>query len=293
MSVAVVSVLRPTREGTQYKRLRKATNKRIFEEVLKLEMEWLNEKKGNIHETMSTSDDCQVPVRDGQTAMPVQTAPEEMYWLRHMNREELSEKLHTKLRRLISDKKKDDKGGTSSSIKEMEYQEALETQQQAIRDLRLKTQHLEKKLKLANIQLNSAKKNKPMLFRHVGAKVDSGLKQSRAPQVFSQPPFAPSLPKGSPSSNESSGLTSPPIQQREQLMPERIREILEEARERIMVLESERDDLQDQLTDKHQAAENAEYEAHQRIVLLEEEVANLKEELHHREYGRRGAQWQQ
>lgn len=35
-------------------------------------------------------------------------------------------------------------------------------------------------------------------------------------------------------------------------MPERIREILEEARERIMALESERDDLQDQLTERQQ-----------------------------------------
>ncbi|KAK8399499.1 hypothetical protein O3P69_003525 [Scylla paramamosain] len=42
---------------------------------------------------MSTSDDCQVPVKDGQTALPAQTAPEEMYWLRHMSREELLEKL--------------------------------------------------------------------------------------------------------------------------------------------------------------------------------------------------------
>ena len=35
-------------------------------------------------------------------------------------------------------------------------------------------------------------------------------------------------------------------------MPERIREVLEEARERIMALESERDDLQDQLTERQQ-----------------------------------------
>ncbi|XP_063876362.1 protein fantom-like isoform X3 [Scylla paramamosain] len=255
---------------------------------------------------MSTSDDCQVPVKDGQTALPAQTAPEEMYWLRHMSREELLEKLvslrddfytvkkfscrqedkikklQTKLRKLISDKKKDDKGGTSFSLKEMEYQEVLETQQLTIRDLRLKTQHLEKKLKLANIQLNSAKKNKPLMFRHVGPKVDSGLKQPRAPPVAPRPTPSPPPLKASPSSNESSGFNaSASIHQTEQLMPERIREILEEARERIVALESERDDLQEQLTERQQAAENAEYEAQQRIASLEDKVTNLKEELHH------------
>ncbi|XP_050723275.1 protein fantom-like isoform X2 [Eriocheir sinensis] len=257
---------------------------------------------------MSTSDECQVPVRDGHSALPQQTAPEEMYWLRHMSQEELSEKLvnlrddfytlkkfscrqedkikklQTKLRKLISDKKKDEKGGRSFSIKEMEYQEALETQQQTVRDLRLKTQNLEKKLKLANIQLNSAKKNKPLLFRHVGPKVDSGLKQTRPPPPppgSSRPPPSPSPPKPSPSTEFSSPSSVASAQQREQLMPERVREILEEARERIVALEAERDDLQDQLTERQQAAENADYEAQQRIALLEEEVSNLKEELHH------------
>ncbi|MPC14131.1 Cytochrome c oxidase assembly protein COX15 [Portunus trituberculatus] len=245
---------------------------------------------------------CLSPRRNGLDA----AAPEEMYWLRHMSREELLEKLvslrddfytvkkfscrqedkikklQTKLRKLISDKKKDDKGGSSFSLKEMEYQEALESQQLTIRDMRLKTQHLEKKLKLANIQLNSAKKNKPLMFRHVGPKVDSGLKQPRAPPPAPRPPPSPPPLKASPSSNESSGFNaSASIHQTEQLMPERIREILEEARERIVALESERDDLQDQLTERQQAAENAEYEAQQRIAILEDEVTNLKEELHH------------
>lgn len=48
MSVAVVGVLRRPREGRQYEWLRMRTNRKIQEELLKLKMEWLREKKGNV-----------------------------------------------------------------------------------------------------------------------------------------------------------------------------------------------------------------------------------------------------
>ncbi|KAK8746682.1 hypothetical protein OTU49_017133, partial [Cherax quadricarinatus] len=116
----------------------------------------------------SGSDD-QIPVRDGYAVHPKHTAPEEMYWLSHLNQEELCEKyvglrddfytlkkfsckqedkikkLQTKLRKIIADKKKDttSRGNASCSVQEMEYQDALESQQQSIRELRLKNDHLE------------------------------------------------------------------------------------------------------------------------------------------------------
>lgn len=48
VSVAVVGVIRRPREGDRYERIRRATNVKIQEEVLKLKIEWLKEKKGNV-----------------------------------------------------------------------------------------------------------------------------------------------------------------------------------------------------------------------------------------------------
>ena len=48
MSVAVVGIMRRPREGERYERLRRRTNGRIQEEVLKLKVEWLKSKKGNV-----------------------------------------------------------------------------------------------------------------------------------------------------------------------------------------------------------------------------------------------------
>ena len=48
VSVAVVGVIRRPREGDRYERIRRATNRKIQEEVLKLKIEWLREKKGNV-----------------------------------------------------------------------------------------------------------------------------------------------------------------------------------------------------------------------------------------------------
>ena len=69
----------------------------------------------------------------------------------------------------------------------------------------------QKKLKLTNIQLSTAKKKKPMLFRNVGPRVDSGLKQSKtmhSPQLkqYARPKSSP--PKLS-SSEDSSCILSP------------------------------------------------------------------------------------
>ncbi|XP_069183778.1 protein fantom isoform X2 [Procambarus clarkii] len=282
---------------------------------------------------MSTSDDYQVPVRDGHAVHPKHT-PEEMYWLSHLNQKDLCEKyvglkddfytlktfsrkqedkikkeqgigdqphqgtnlrkgikgnqstarLQTKLRKIIADKKKDgnSKDNASCSVQEMEYQDVLETQRQSIRELRLKNDHLERKLKLANIQLSAIKKNKPLLFRHVGARVDSGLKAKRppvSPQVkqLVQPNLSPAKPT---SSDESLALTSAPsVHQANSALPEIVREILEEARKKILDLEAERDDLQEHLLEKQQCAEDTEYELQQKIAMLEEEVLSLREDL--------------
>ncbi|XP_066972238.1 protein fantom-like isoform X2 [Macrobrachium rosenbergii] len=258
---------------------------------------------------MATSDEDHVPVRDGHSLHPRHTAPEEMYWLSHMNQEELREKyvklkddfftiknfscrqedkikkLQTKLRKLIADRKKD--GGASEStalrIQKLEHQEIIDTQQQSIRELKLKNEHLEKKLKIASLQLNSAKKNKPMLFRNVQSRVDSGLKQTKPLQSIhpKQPPRPKSSPpKLSPSSEESSCILSPEsVQQPNDQMSERVREILEEARERILRLESERNDLLEQITDMQQTAEDSEYDWQQKLNGLEEEVTSLRQEL--------------
>ncbi|XP_069942029.1 protein fantom isoform X3 [Cherax quadricarinatus] len=256
----------------------------------------------------SGSDD-QIPVRDGYAVHPKHTAPEEMYWLSHLNQEELCEKyvglrddfytlkkfsckqedkikkLQTKLRKIIADKKKDttSRGNASCSVQEMEYQDALESQQQSIRELRLKNDHLEKKIKLANIQLSAAKKNRPLLFQHIGARVDTGLKQTRAPVTpqVKQPVRPSSSPSKPASSSESSARTiESSVHQTDFVLPERVREILEEARKRILALEAERDELQEHLIEKQQSAEDAEYELQQKIAMLQEEVTSLREDLH-------------
>ena len=48
MSVAVVGVLRRPSEGARYERLRRSTNARLQQEVLKLKVEWLKGRKGNV-----------------------------------------------------------------------------------------------------------------------------------------------------------------------------------------------------------------------------------------------------
>lgn len=48
MSVAVVGVMRRPREGPQYEQVRKRTNRRIQEELMKMKCTWLKEKKGNV-----------------------------------------------------------------------------------------------------------------------------------------------------------------------------------------------------------------------------------------------------
>ena len=48
MCVAVVGVIRRPREGERYDRLRRRTNAKIQEEVLKLKLDWLRKKMGNV-----------------------------------------------------------------------------------------------------------------------------------------------------------------------------------------------------------------------------------------------------
>ena len=48
VSVAVVGVIRRPREDDRYERIRRATNMKMQEEVLKLKIEWMKEKKGNV-----------------------------------------------------------------------------------------------------------------------------------------------------------------------------------------------------------------------------------------------------
>ena len=48
MKVAVVGVIRRPREDRRYEWVRLATNARIQEEMLKLKMEWMKEKKGDV-----------------------------------------------------------------------------------------------------------------------------------------------------------------------------------------------------------------------------------------------------
>ena len=67
MSVAVVGVLRRPREDVTYERLRRATNRRIFEEVTRMKVEWLKEKSGNVSflDLDRTLDDDRLYARDG------------------------------------------------------------------------------------------------------------------------------------------------------------------------------------------------------------------------------------
>ncbi|XP_050706391.1 uncharacterized protein LOC126991737 isoform X2 [Eriocheir sinensis] len=48
MKVAVVGIMRRPREGPQYERLRRSTNKRIQEEMMKMKIEWTRGKKGDV-----------------------------------------------------------------------------------------------------------------------------------------------------------------------------------------------------------------------------------------------------
>ena len=44
----VVGILRRPRESPRYDAMRRATNKKIFEEVLKLKSEWIKKRDGNV-----------------------------------------------------------------------------------------------------------------------------------------------------------------------------------------------------------------------------------------------------
>ncbi len=48
MCVAVGGVLRRPREGVQYEKVRRETNRKICMELMKIKMEWMAEKKGNV-----------------------------------------------------------------------------------------------------------------------------------------------------------------------------------------------------------------------------------------------------
>ena len=48
MSVAVVGVMQRPREGPFYERLRRTTNRRIQEELLRMKIDWMKEKKGKL-----------------------------------------------------------------------------------------------------------------------------------------------------------------------------------------------------------------------------------------------------
>ena len=67
MSVAVVGVLRRPREDMTYERLRRTTNRRIFEEVTRMKVQWMKEKSGNVSflDLDRTLDDDRLFARDG------------------------------------------------------------------------------------------------------------------------------------------------------------------------------------------------------------------------------------
>ena len=67
ISVAVVGVLRRPREDGVYERLRRATNRRIFEEVTRTKVQWMKEKSGNVSflDLDRTLDDERLFARDG------------------------------------------------------------------------------------------------------------------------------------------------------------------------------------------------------------------------------------
>ncbi|XP_050707839.1 uncharacterized protein LOC126993057 [Eriocheir sinensis] len=48
MKVAVVGIMRRPKAGPDYEKMRRTTNRKIQEEVMKLKMEWLQEKKGDV-----------------------------------------------------------------------------------------------------------------------------------------------------------------------------------------------------------------------------------------------------
>ena len=48
MNVAVIGVLPRPREDRAYEKLRKATNRKLYQELLKMKIEWVKEKKGNV-----------------------------------------------------------------------------------------------------------------------------------------------------------------------------------------------------------------------------------------------------
>ncbi len=48
MCVAMFGVLRCPREGVQYEKVRRETNRKICMELMKIKMEWMAEKKGNV-----------------------------------------------------------------------------------------------------------------------------------------------------------------------------------------------------------------------------------------------------
>ncbi|XP_063867570.1 uncharacterized protein LOC135104286 [Scylla paramamosain] len=48
MCVAMVGVLRHPREGVQYEKVKRETNRKICMELMKVKMEWMAEKKGNV-----------------------------------------------------------------------------------------------------------------------------------------------------------------------------------------------------------------------------------------------------
>lgn len=67
MSVAVVGLIRRPREDVTYERIRRAANKRIFEEVTRMKVEWMKEKSGNVSflDLDRTLDDDRLFARDG------------------------------------------------------------------------------------------------------------------------------------------------------------------------------------------------------------------------------------
>ena len=67
MSVAVVGVMRRPREDMTYERMRRATNKRIFEEVTRMKVKWMKEKSGNVSflDLDGALDDDRMFARDG------------------------------------------------------------------------------------------------------------------------------------------------------------------------------------------------------------------------------------
>ncbi|KAB7495417.1 hypothetical protein Anas_05334, partial [Armadillidium nasatum] len=90
--------------------------------------------------------------------------------------------LQTKLRKLTSDLKGRNIGDKSESYRLMiiEHEEEVEALNNKISFLETKNKNLEAKLKVANVQLCAARKNKvPQIYRHVTPRIDSGIRRSR------------------------------------------------------------------------------------------------------------------